>query len=284
MTHISRSPHGPTGAVSDSLSEYLDSISQYHILSRDEEVELGRRIRVGDVAAVGALVCSNLRFVVTIAKQYQRHGIALLDLIDEGNLGLIRAARKFDGTRGIKFISYAVWWIRQAIVQAVREQSATVRVPARRAATARRIGHSANALFQKLGREPTQDEIARDLNISQQEFATTMSMARRPLSLDALVTGENGSLLDYVRDDAIASPDEEAFEKSRAAAVAEALGTLGARDSKIVRMYFGFDGQEPMTLEQIGSRLGITRERVRQIRDRALRALRKTMPHLALAG
>jgi RNA polymerase primary sigma factor len=271
-------------AIRDSLTEYLDDIGRYRVLTREEETELGQRIRAGDPEAVNALVCANLRFVVSIAKQYQRHGISLLDLIDEGNLGLIRAARRFDETKGIRFISYAVWWIRRAILQGLDAQSRLIRVPTRRRAAVHRIGRHASTLVQKLGREPRQDEIAEELEISESEVASTLSIARCQLSLDAPLTGDEHTLLDYLADDANPSPDEDTTERSRATAVADALATLRARDSQIVRMYFGLNAEEPMTLEEIGSRLGITRERVRQIRDRALTRLRRAMPHLALAG
>lgn len=271
-------------AVSDSLTEYLDSIGRYRLLTGDEELALGRRIRAGSVDAVHQLVCANLRFVVSIAKQYQRQGVSLLDLIHEGNLGLIRAAHRFDERKRIRFISYAVWWVRQAIFHAVMQQSRIVHLPTRRAANLQRIGRRANVLFQQLGREPRQSEIAEELDISEEEVARTMSFARVPLSLDAPLTGDENTLLDYVADDEHGSPDDEAFESARTTAVSQALSTLRSRDAQILRMYFGFDGEDPLTLEEIGSRFGITRERVRQVRDRALRTLRKTIAHLALAG
>ena len=271
-------------AVSDSLTEYLDSIGRYRLLTGDEELALGRRIRAGSVDAVHQLVCANLRFVVSIAKQYQRQGVSLLDLIHEGNLGLIRAAHRFDERKRIRFISYAVWWVRQAIFHAVMQQSRIVHLPTRRAANLQRIGRRANVLFQQLGREPRQSEIAEELDISEEEVARTMSFARVPLSLDAPLTGDENTLLDYVADDEHGSPDDEAFESARTAAVSQALSTLRPRDAQILRMYFGFDGEDPLTLEEIGSRFEITRERVRQVRDRALRTLRKTIAHLALAG
>lgn len=270
-------------AVTDSFTEYLDSIGRYRLLDRDEERALGRRIRAGDVDAVHRLVCANLRFVVSIAKQYQRHGVSPLDLIDEGNLGLLRAAQRFDERKGIKFISYAVWWIRQAIFQAVMEQSRIVHLPVRRATNLHQIGRRANALFQQLGREPKLSEIAQEMELSEEEVARAMSFGRIPLSLDAPVTGDENTLLDYVADDDSASPDDVAAESARISAVSEALATLRPRDAKILRLYFGFDGEDPLTLEEIGSGLGITRERVRQVRDRALRTLRKKIPHLALA-
>ena len=271
-------------ADSNSLGHYLEGIARYRVLNRDEEAELGRRIRAGDAEAVNELVCANLRFVVSIAKQYQRFGVSLLDLIDEGNLGLIRAAQRFDETKGIKFISYAVWWIRQAILQAATDQSRIVRLPMRRAANLHRIGRRANVLFQRFGREPRRHEIAEELEMSEEEVASTILLGRIELSLDAPMKDDDSTLLDYVADDDNSAPDRELFEKSRLMAVSEAVSELRPRDGRIIRMYFGFDGEEPLTLEQIGSRLGITRERVRQIRDRALRKLRKTIPHLALAG
>ena len=273
-----------TQPVTDSLTDYLDAIGRYRLLNRDEEAALGRRIRAGDVDAVNLLVCANLRFVVSIAKQHQRYGVSLLDLIDEGNIGLIRAAQKYDERRGIKFISYAVWWIRQAILQAATDQSRIVRVPMRRAANLHRLGRRASALFQKLGREPRQNELAEDLDISEQEVASTMSLARIHVSLDTPITDDENTLLDYIGDEGDSSPEHEVVESSRVTAVSKALSELRPRDAWIIRMYFGFDGEEPLTLEQIGSRLGITRERVRQIRDRALRMLRNTIPYLALAG
>ena len=270
--------------MKDSLTNYLDAIGRYRLLNRDEELALGRRIRAGDAEAINQLVCANLRFVVAIARQYQREGVALLDLIDEGNLGLIRAAEKFDETKGIRFVSYAVWWIRQAILQAATDQSRLIRVPARRAADLHRLGRRANALLQRLGREPSQHELAEELDVSEEDVASTMSLGCVHLSLDAPLPGDESTLLEYVPDESNRLPDDEALENSRVTAVSDALAQLRQRDAGVLRMYFGFDGEEAMTLEQIGSRLGVTRERVRQIRDRALRRLRKTMPYLALAG
>jgi RNA polymerase primary sigma factor len=270
--------------ASEPLTEYLDAIGRYRLLASDEEAALGRRIRMGDGDAVTQLVCANLRFVVSVAKQYQRQGVSLLDLIAEGNLGLIRAAQRFDETRGTRFITYAVWWIRQAIRRAAVDQSCVIRVPARRAADAHRIGRRANALSQKLGREPRQHEIAEELDISEGEVAAALAAAQLHVSLDAPMTGNASSLLDYLASDASRWADNDAVERSRSAAVAEALSQLRARDARIIRLYFGFDGEQPLSLEQIGARLGITRERVRQIRDRALRVLRKNISSLALAG
>jgi RNA polymerase primary sigma factor len=258
-----------------SLDQYLRDISAYPLITRDEEVDLARLIRTGDQEALDKLVRSNLRFVVSVAKKYQNQGVSLSDLINEGNLGLIRAAHKFDETKGIKFISYAVWWIRQAILQALAEQSRIVRVPLNRAGTLHRIGKRANMLLQELGREATHAEIADGMDISEEEVAKTMSISQAHLSLDAPLTpGEDNKLLDYLPDNLNPTPDEQTFEKALTASIEEALGSLKEREAKILRLYFGLEGEEPMTLEQIGALLGITRERVRQIKEKALSRLR----------
>lgn len=258
-----------------SLDQYLRDISAYPLITREDEVELAGRIRVGDEEALDKLVRSNLRFVVSVAKKYQNQGVSLSDLINEGNLGLIRAAHKFDETKGIKFISYAVWWIRQAILQALAEQSRIVRVPLNRAGTLHRIGKRANALLQELGREATHAEIADGMDITVEEVAKTMSIAQAHLSLDApLSQGEDNNLLDYLPDNLNPTPDEQTFEKALTQSIEDALGSLKEREAKILRLYFGLEGEEPMTLEQIGALLGITRERVRQIKEKALSRLR----------
>lgn len=258
-----------------SLDQYLRDISMYPLISREEEAELARRIRVGDQEALDKLVRSNLRFVVSVAKKYQNQGVSLSDLINEGNLGLIRAAHKFDETKGIKFISYAVWWIRQAILQALAEQSRIVRVPLNRAGALHRIGKRANALLQELGREATHAEIAEGMDITEEEVAKTMSISQVHLSLDAPMTpGEDNRLLDYLPDTIHPNPEDQTFDKARTEAIEESLGGLKEREAKILRLYFGIDDTEPMTLEEIGSLLGITRERVRQIKEKALSRLR----------
>ncbi len=258
-----------------SLDQYLRDISAYPLISREEEAELARRIRVGEQEALDKLVRSNLRFVVSVAKKYQNQGVSLSDLINEGNLGLIRAAHKFDETKGIKFISYAVWWIRQAILQALAEQSRIVRVPLNRAGTLHRIGKRANSLLQELGREATHAEIAEGMDITEEEVAKTMSISQVHLSLDAPMSpGEDSRLLDYLPDTVNPTPDEQTFEKALTEAIQDSLGGLKERESRILRLYFGIDGSDPMTLEEIGSLLGITRERVRQIKEKALSRLR----------
>ena len=258
-----------------SLDLYLKEISRYPLISREEEARLARRIRDHDQEALDKLCRSNLRFVVSVAKKYQNQGVALSDLINEGNLGLIRAAHKFDETKGIKFISYAVWWIRQAILQALAEQSRIVRVPLNRAGTLHRIGRRSNALLQELGREPSAEEIASGMDISLEEVRKTLSISQAHLSLDAPLTpGEDNKLLDYLPDEFNPAPDENAFESALKEAIRDSLDSLKPREAKILRLYYGLDGNEAMTLEEIGSVLGITRERVRQIKEKALNRLR----------
>ncbi len=258
-----------------SLDQYLKEISKYPLIDRAEEARLARLIRKGDKEALDKLVRSNLRFVVSVAKKYQNQGVPLPDLINEGNLGLIRAAHKFDETKGIKFISYAVWWIRQAILQALAEQSRIVRVPLNRAGALHRIGRRSSSLLQELGREPTVEEIAEDLDISQEEVERTLAISQSHLSLDAPMTpGEDNRLLDYLPDQYAPGPEEEVFDRALKDTIQDALSTLKEREAKILRLYYGLDDQEAMTLEEIGAILGITRERVRQIKEKALVRLR----------
>jgi len=266
-----------------SLDQYLREISVYPLITREEEVNLAQLIRKDDQEALDKLVRSNLRFVVSVAKKYQNQGVSLSDLINEGNLGLIRAAHKFDETKGIKFISYAVWWIRQSILQALAEQSRIVRVPLNRAGALHRIGKRASALLQELGRQPTHLEIAQGLDITEEEVAKTMLISQVHLSLDAPMTpGEDNRLLDYLPDTTNRTPDEATFEKALTEAIEESLSGLKQRESKILRLYFGLDGEDPMTLEDIGTLLGITRERVRQIKEKALLKLRHNSRRRAL--
>jgi RNA polymerase primary sigma factor len=263
-----------SGAAS-SLDQYLKEISQYPLIDRQREAELARGIRKGDPNALDELVRSNLRFVVSVAKKYQNQGVPLSDLINEGNLGLIRAAEKFDETKGIKFISYAVWWIRQAILQALAEQSRVVRVPLNRAGAMHKIGRRSAELLQELGREPTAEEIARDLDLSRDNVAATLAVSRPHLSLDAPMTpGEDNRLMDYLPDRISPRPDDEAHAEAFHETLDRLLCSLQEREAKVVRLYFGLDSQEPMTLEEIGDLLDLTRERVRQIKEKALERLR----------
>jgi RNA polymerase primary sigma factor len=269
----------------ESLTTYLREITSYRLLAREEESALGKRIREGDHDAVDQLVCANLRFVVSVAKKFHNRGVALADLINEGNLGLVRAAAKFDESKGVKFISYAVWWIRQAMIQALAEYSHAVRVPVARASALRRIGRQASALRQELVREPTQREIAAELDVSEAEIASTMAIARTCLSLDAPMSeNEDGKLFDVLPDDVSPAPDERLADHGLATSVEAALGRLRGREAKVLRQYFGLDGDEPMTLEEIARSLGITRERVRQIKEKALARMRKAERTTALAS
>jgi RNA polymerase primary sigma factor len=268
-------PHKRHTYEEGSLDQYLRDISAFPLITREQEVELAKKIRDDDQEALDTLVRSNLRFVVSVAKKYQNQGVSLSDLINEGNLGLIRAAHKFDETKGIKFISYAVWWIRQAILQALAEQSRIVRVPLNRAGTLHRIGKRASALLQELGREATHAEIAYGTDLTEEEVAKTMAISQIHLSLDQPMTpGEDNRLLDYLPDTTNQTPDEETFDKALTESIHEALAGLKEREAKILRLYFGLDAAEPMTLEQIGAVLNITRERVRQIKEKALSRLR----------
>ena len=260
----------------DSFDQYLFDVEKYPLIEEAaEERELARRARAGDKEAAERLVTANLRFVISYVKKYQGRGLGLAELVCIGNEGLLKAVKKFDPDKGVKFISYAVWWIRQAILQALAEQSRIVRVPLNRAGTLHRIGKRANALLQELGREATHAEIADGMDLTEEEVAKTMSMSQVALSLDAPLTpGEDNRLLDYLADTINPTPDEQTIEKALTQAIEDSLCSLKEREAKILRLYFGIDGAEPMTLEEIGALLGITRERVRQIKEKALSRLR----------
>jgi RNA polymerase primary sigma factor len=259
----------------DSLDLYLKEIASYPLLDREEEIKLAGRIRRGDRSSLNKLTRANLRFVVSVAKKYQNQGVSLADLINEGNVGLMRAALKFDETKGIKFISYAVWWIRQAILQALAEQSRIVRVPLNKAGALYKIGRKANSLTQELGREPSVEEIAEDLDLNAEEIHRTLKVTQPHASLEApLSPGEDNKLADYIADNYHPSPDQETYENALSDTVRDSLLTLKEREARILELYYGLDGKEPMTLEEIGSILGITRERVRQIKEKAISRLR----------
>ena len=258
-----------------SLDQYFKEIGRYPLIDREEEVRLGKLIENGDKHGLDKLVRSNLRFVVSVAKKYQNQGVPLPDLINEGNLGLIRAAQKFDQTKGIRFISYAVWWIRQAILQTLAEQSRIVRIPLNRAGALHRIGRRRSELLQELGRDPTVKELAQDLDLGEDEVRQTLAVSRSHLSLDSPIKpGEKGRLLDYLPDQYSPGPEQETFARALDDTIELALASLKKREAKILRLYFGLDDQKPMTLEEIGSILGVTRERVRQIKEKALVRLR----------
>jgi RNA polymerase primary sigma factor len=277
--------HREQSSDGNSLTTYLHEIRAYPLLSRDDELALARRIREGDETARERLVCANLRFVVSVAKKYQTHGVPLSDLINEGNLGLVRAAEKFDESKGVKFISYAVWWVRQAIIQTLAESSHAVRVPLNRSGMVHRISRHANGLRQELGREPTHREIAAAAECSESEIDHSMTIARSTLSLDApLADGEVANLLDFLTDDSSAAPDAEVTDRGLTESVDQALHCLREREAKVLRLYFGIDGDEPLTLEEIGEQMGITRERVRQIKEKALARIRRSQQAATLSA
>jgi RNA polymerase primary sigma factor len=268
----------PQRTVTSSLDSYLESISRYELLSREEEAVLAARARSGDAQALDALVCANLRFVVSIARKYQHFGVSLADLISEGNVGLLRAARRFDERKGFKLVSYAVWWIRQSILQALSEQGRAVRVPVGQSGALMRVSRRSNSLAQSLCREPTMEEVAKELGVPAAEVAWTLTVLRSATSLDAAVGGDDDlALAEVLGDERAPAPDAALGSDDIAGTVEKALASLGAREAGVLRSYFGFTG-EVLTLEQIGIPMGISRERVRQIRDRALRRLRKQVP------
>ncbi len=260
-----------------SLDRYLQEIGEVDLLTADEEVELARRIKKGDQNSLEKLTKANLRFVVSVAKQYQNQGLSLGDLINEGNLGLIKAAKRFDETKGFKFISYAVWWIRQAILQALAEQSRIVRLPLNRVGALHKIGKTSSGLEQEFGREPSPNEIADELEMSPFEVMDTLKISSRHLSLDAPFNdGEDNRLLDVLQDELQPSPDEELMQDSLKNEINKALSTLTPREAEVICLYFGISREDSLTLEEIGERFALTRERVRQIKEKAIRRLRHT--------
>jgi RNA polymerase primary sigma factor len=245
---------------------------------------LAKLVKQGDQDALNKLVQANLRFVVSVAKQYQNQGLSLGDLINEGNLGLIKAAKRFDETKGFKFISYAVWWIRQAILQALAEQSRIVRLPLNRVGALHKIGKVSSDLEQNYGREPSAEEIAEELDMSPNEVTDTLKISSRHLSLDApFQEGEDNRLLDVLEDEVQAPPDEDLFDEALQREISKALTTLTDREAEVIRLYFGIGRDKPMTLEQIGHKFGLTRERVRQIKEKAIRRLRHSSRSRALS-
>lgn len=273
-----------TNRESQSLDKYLQEIGRVELLTAEEEVELARRIKQGDAIALEKLTKANLRFVVSVAKQYQNQGLSLGDLINEGNLGLIKAAQRFDETRGFKFISYAVWWIRQSILQALAEQSRIVRLPLNRVGALNKIGKAFSKLEQTYEREPSTEELAEVLEgMSKEEIADTLSVGGRHTSLDSpFKSDEEGSLLDVLTDQSEPHPDRELIYESLRREVERALGTLAPREADVLRYYFGIGLDNPLTLEEIGEMFDLTRERVRQIKEKAVRGLRHAPKSKAL--
>ena len=272
-----------TNRESQSLDKYLQEIGKVDLLTPDEEVELAKRIKEGDQIALEKLTKANLRFVVSVAKQYQNQGLSLGDLINEGNLGLIKAAQRFDGTRGFKFISYAVWWIRQSILQALAEQSRIVRLPLNRVGSLNKISKTFSELEQKFEREPSPEELAEVLEVTTAEVVDTMKISGRHVSMDApFIQGEENSLLDVLENDSEETPDSGLINDSLRKEVQRALSTLTQREADVITLYFGLNGEHAMTLEEIGEKFNLTRERVRQIKEKAIRRLRHTSRSKAL--
>ena len=265
-----------TNRESASLDKYLQEISHEELISVEEEVELAQRIRKGDRKALEKLAKANLRFVVSVAKQYQNQGLSLPDLINEGNLGLIKAAEKFDETRGFKFISYAVWWIRQSILQALAEQSRIVRLPLNQVGSLNKINKAYSKFEQENERVPSPEELAAMMDLPKEKIIDTLRVSGRHVSVDApVVEGEDNSLLDVLENKDSPIADEMLMDESLSREIERSLATLTERERDIIRLFFGIGCQE-MTLEEIGEKFGLTRERVRQIKEKAIRRLRHT--------
>ncbi len=263
------------GTGSGSLDLYLREIAGHPILEREEEAELARAIRTGDEQALNRLVAANLRFVVTVAKRYRNHGVAFADLVNEGNVGLMRAARRFDETKGVRFISYAVWWIRQAMMQAIAEQSRIVRVPVGRMDEANKVVRTSRRLSQELGRQPTPEEVGVELDLTPEAVQRALGIQSAYISLDAPVPDtEDTSMLELIPDREGEEPDERTQREALREVLEASMTHLPEREARILKMYFGLDGEEAHTLEQIGRVFSVSRERIRQIKDRALVRLR----------
>lgn len=268
-----------TNRETASLDKYLQEIGRVDLITAEEEVELARRIRAGDRVALERLTKANLRFVVSVSKQYQNQGLALPDLINEGNLGLIKAAERFDETRGFKFISYAVWWIRQSILQALAEQARIVRLPLNKIGNINKINRAFSELEQKFERPPSAEELAEFLNCSTDEVKQSLAQNGRHVSMDApLVEGDESSsnMYDVLTGDTMPSPENRLVIESLRSDIQRSLKTLTPRESEVICMFYGLDGRSPMSLEEIGDRFDLTRERVRQIKEKAIRRLKHT--------
>ena len=265
-----------TNRESQSLEKYLQEIGKVDLLTPEEEVDLAKKIKEGDQEALEKLTKANLRFVVSVAKQYQNQGLSLSDLINEGNLGLIKAAQRFDETRGFKFISYAVWWIRQSILQALAEQSRIVRLPLNKVGSLNKINRAFSELEQEYEREPSSEELAEVLEIPTDEVETTLGVAARHVSMDApFVDGEDNSLLDVLENSNTPKTDTKLeYNESLRQEIERSLNTLTERQCDVIKLYFGIGVEHPMSLEDIGEKFGLTRERVRQIKDKAINKLR----------
>lgn len=266
-----------TNRETASLDKYLQEIGKVDLITADEEVELAQRIKAGDQTALEKLTKANLRFVVSVAKQYQNQGLTLPDLINEGNLGLIKAAQRFDETRGFKFISYAVWWIRQSILQALAEQSRIVRLPLNKIGSINKINKTFAFLEQAHERMPSAEEIATELDMTVEDVKQSLKNSGRHVSMDApLIDGEDSNLYDVLRSGESPNPDKDLLHESLRTEIERALETLTPREADVIRLYFGLAGQHSMTLEEIGETFELTRERVRQIKEKAIRRLKHT--------
>ena len=266
-----------TNRETASLDKYLQEIGKVELISAEEEVELAQRIKQGDKVALEKLTKANLRFVVSVSKQYQNQGLSLPDLINEGNLGLIKAAQRFDETRGFKFISYAVWWIRQSILQALAEQSRIVRLPLNKIGSINKINKAYAKLEQEFEREPNAEEIAELLDITEAEVKESMKNAGRHISMDApLVQDEDNNMYDVLKSDEAPTPETGLLYESLRKEIDRAISTLSDKEARVISEYFGLNGSHPMTLEEIGEEEGLTRERVRQIKEKAIRRLKHT--------
>ena len=266
-----------TNRETASLDKYLQEIGKVDLITADEEVELAQRIKAGDQTALEKLTKANLRFVVSVAKQYQNQGLTLPDLINEGNLGLIKAAKRFDETRGFKFISYAVWWIRQSILQALAEQSRIVRLPLNKIGSINKINKMFAFLEQENERPPSAEEIAKKLDMTVNDVKESMKNSGRHVSMDApLIEGEDSNLYDVLNSGESPNPDKKLLHESLRIEINRALETLTPREADVVKLYFGLGEHQPMTLEEIGETFDLTRERVRQIKEKAIRRLKHT--------
>lgn len=266
-----------TNRESESLDRYLTEIGRVDLISAEEEVNLARRIHEGDAAALDKLTKANLRFVVSVAKQYQNRGLPLIDLINEGNLGLIKAGLRFDETRGFKFISYAVWWIRQSISQAIAEQSRVVRVPMNRVGAFSKMSKVYSDLEQDLQRDPTPEELAESLGTTADLVAENLRMSQKSISADApSIVDENTTLMDSLTDKDAIAPDRTLMDAALQQEIRRVLATLTPREMEVIVLYFGLNGEQIHTLEEIGEKFSLTRERVRQIKEHATRQLRKS--------
>jgi len=266
-----------TNRETASLDKYLQEIGKVDLITAEEEVELAQRIKAGDQVALEKLTKANLRFVVSVAKQYQNQGLTLPDLINEGNLGLIKAAQRFDETRGFKFISYAVWWIRQSILQALAEQSRIVRLPLNKIGSINKINKTYAFLEQAHERAPSAEEIAKELDMTINDVKESLKNSGRHVSMDApLVEGEDSNLYDVLNSSESPNPDKSLLQESLRTEIERALETLTPREADVVRLYFGLGNQHAMTLEEIGETFDLTRERVRQIKEKAIRRLKHT--------